>query len=93
MKDAHFEALDLVQPVAEEFGLTLPEVALRWCVHHSKLKVLDGNDGVVIGVSSLKQLESNITDLEKGPLPDKVVEVLEDAWKNVTRPTCDTYWR
>lgn len=92
-KDANFEALNMVEPVAKEFGLTLPEIALRWYVHHSKLKILDGNDGIVIGVSSLKQLESNITDLEKGPLPDQIVQVLDQAWEKVTKPTCDPYWR
>jgi aflatoxin B1 aldehyde reductase len=59
--------------------LTLLETALRWCVHHSALKVKDANDGVVIGVSSLKQLEGNLRDLEKGPLPEEVVQVLDQA--------------
>jgi len=56
------------------------ETALRWAVWHSKLNVggveykdgRSGNDGIIIGVSSLKQLEGNLADLEKGPLPDDV---------------------
>jgi aflatoxin B1 aldehyde reductase len=59
--------------------LTLLEMALRWCVHHSALKVMDGNDGVIIGVSSLRQLEGNLRDLEKGPLPEDVVQALDQG--------------
>ena len=95
-KDATFEALKLVEPVVQKHNLTLLETALRWCTHHSKLKVggvSDGNDGIIIGVSSLKQLEGNLTDLEKGPLPDEVVEVLDEAWLNVTKSTSPLYWR
>lgn len=91
-KDANFEALKIIQPVAEKHGLTLLEIAFRWMVHHSALKVMDGNDGLVIGISSLKQLEANLNEVEKGPLPEEVVKTLDDAWQ-ITKPTCDTYWR
>ena len=49
-------------------------------------------DGIIIGVSSLAQLESNIKDLEKGPLPDEVVQVLDDAWLH-NKALASTYWR
>jgi aflatoxin B1 aldehyde reductase len=93
-KDATFEALRLVEPVAEKHNLTLLEIALRWCVHHSELKtrVKGGNDGVIIGVSSQSQLESNLRDLEKGPLPDDVVKALDEAWM-VAKPTTPVYFR
>jgi len=91
-RDATFDALRMIEPVAEKHNLTLLEIALRWCVHHSALKMTDGGrDGVIIGVSSLNQLKSNLTDLEKGPLPDEVVKVLDDAWL-VTKPTTPNYW-
>lgn len=91
-KDANFEALKVIKPVADKHGLTLLEIAFRWCVHHSKLQVTNGNDGLVIGISSLSQLKTNLTDLEKGPLPAEVVQALDLAW-DITRSTCDTYWR
>lgn len=92
IKDTNFEALKVIKPVADKFGLTLLEIAFRWCVHHSKLKMKDGNDGVVIGVSSMAQLKANLTDLEKGPLPDEVVETLDLAWQ-IAKPDCALYWR
>ena len=91
-KDATFDALRLIEPVAKKHDLTLLEIALRWCVHHSALKMTDGGrDGVIIGVSSFAQLESNLKDLEKGPLPDEVVKVLDEAWL-ITKPTTPNYW-
>lgn len=95
-KDSTFEALRVIEPAVQKHNLTLLETALRWCTHHSKLKVGgvgDGNDGIIIGVSSLKQLEGNLADLEKGPLPDDVLKALDDAWFNVTKATSQTYWR
>ena len=93
-KDSTFEALSMIEPMAQKHNLTLLEIALRWCIHHSKLQIKGGgHDGVIIGVSSLKQLESNLSDLEKGPLPEDVVSTLDDIWKNVTKGTSDTYWR
>ncbi|KAL9600185.1 MAG: hypothetical protein Q9219_003328 [cf. Caloplaca sp. 3 TL-2023] len=91
-RDATFDALRLIEPTAQKHQLTLLEIALRWCVHHSALKMKDGGrDGVIIGVSSLGQLESNLKDLEKGPLPDEVVKTLDEAWL-IAKATTPNYW-
>lgn len=52
---------------------------------------MDGNDGVIIGVSSLKQLEGNLRDLEKGPLLEDVVQALDHAWL-INKGTAPRYW-
>lgn len=93
-KDATFQALKIVEDAAQKHDLTLLETALRWCVHHSELKtrVKGGNDGVIIGVSNFGQLESNLADLEKGPLPDDMVKALDEAWL-VAKATAPTYFR
>lgn len=91
-KDATFDALRLIEPVAQKHNLTMLEIALRWCTHHSALKMQNGGrDGVIIGVSSFGQLESNLKDLEKGPLPDDVLKALDEAWL-ITKPTTPNYW-
>ncbi|WEW56684.1 hypothetical protein PRK78_002132 [Emydomyces testavorans] len=91
-KDATFDALRIIEPVAQKHNLTLIEVALRWIRHHSALNMKSGgNDGIIIGVSSLKQLEENLADIEKGPLPDEVVAALDEAWL-VAKPTTANYW-
>lgn len=90
-KERTFDALAIIEPVVKKHNLTMLETALRWCVHHSALKVQDGNDGIIIGVSSLQQLEGNLNDLEKGPLPEEVVQALDQAWK-VAEPATPNYW-
>lgn len=91
-KDATFDALRIIEPVVEKHGLTLAETALRWVHHHSALKMDNhGRDGVLIGVSNFEQLEHNLRDMQKGPLPVEVVEALDQAWL-VTKPTTPNYW-
>ncbi|PPQ66846.1 hypothetical protein CVT26_009625 [Gymnopilus dilepis] len=82
--EPYFNALSAIQKVAEKHGLTLNEIALRWISHHSMLKREYG-DAILIGASNLKHIEENLNDLEKGPLPDEVVKVLDDAWFSVQR--------
>ncbi|KAI9772997.1 MAG: hypothetical protein M1839_002267 [Geoglossum umbratile] len=93
-KDAYLEALRIIEPVVQNHGLTLPETALRWLVHHSALNIKPesgGKDGVIIGASNLDQLKSNLNDLEKGPLPEAVVKALDEAWK-IAIPEAPKYW-
>jgi aflatoxin B1 aldehyde reductase len=54
--DHYFKAMDIIRPLAENHGLTLAEVALRWVSHHSKMKREYG-DSVIIGASSLTHIE------------------------------------
>lgn len=79
-KSSFFSALELLEPLVEKHGLTLIEVALRWCVHHSALKTIVGKDGNITGFSSFGQLENNLDNLEKGPLPDELVQALNQVW-------------
>ncbi|KAI1874323.1 uncharacterized protein JN550_002902 [Neoarthrinium moseri] len=91
-KDSTFEALRTIEEaVAKHEGLTMIQTALRWVVHHSSLKIKDGNDGVIIGISSLEQLDGNLDALENGPLPDDVVQALDQAWK-ITKADAPNYW-
>jgi len=94
-QDNTFLALQHIEPVVQKHNLTLLETALRWCIHHSMLKFSKdgGNDGIIIGVSSLKQLEGNLADCEKGPLPEEVVKVLDEAWEVYLKGRGPTYWR
>ena len=87
---ANFDALDVIQPLAEKHKLTMAEIALRWLAHHSKLEQKYG-DAVIVGASSLKHLEENLVDLEKGPLPEDVIETLDKAWV-ITKPHVKNYF-
>ncbi|TCD64943.1 hypothetical protein EIP91_003401 [Steccherinum ochraceum] len=80
--DRYFKALEIVQRACDKHGLKMAEVALRWISHHSFLKREHG-DAVIIGASSVKHIEENLKDLEKGPLPEEVVQALEEAHEAV----------
>ncbi|OCH95583.1 Aldo/keto reductase [Obba rivulosa] len=88
--EPYFKALAAINAVAEKYNLTLAEIALRWVSHHSLMKREFG-DSILIGASSLKHIEQNLVDLEKGPLPEEVVQVLGDAWISVM-PYAVDYW-
>ena len=91
-KDATFVALRIIEPVAQKHNLTMIEIALRWCEHHSALQMDNGGrDGILIGVSSFEQLQGNLKDLEKGPLPEEVLKVLDEAWM-ITKATEQKYY-
>ncbi|KAL4907383.1 hypothetical protein BDW74DRAFT_176153 [Aspergillus multicolor] len=93
-EDTTFAAVALIEAAARNHELTMAECAFRWMRHHSALRFAvdgDGNNGVVIGVSSISQLEGNLADLEKGPLSEDVVEAFDKAWR-LTKGTAVKYW-
>jgi aflatoxin B1 aldehyde reductase len=78
-KDALFDAANRVHTAAEKAGITGHAVALRWVLHHSTLKAEHG-DGMVIGASSVPQLKENLEICKAGPLPDEIVQIVEEVW-------------
>lgn len=88
--DAYFDAMDTIRAVAEKHGLADAEVALRLLEHHSQMK-RELNDAIIVGASSTKHLEGNLTDLEKGPLPEDVLDALGTAWLQV-KAVAPKYW-
>jgi len=74
--------LQNIKELVDKHGeLRLSEIALRWLQHHSIFTPEDG--GVILGASSPHQLEESIKDSEGGPLPDDIVNALDEAWKKV----------
>ncbi|KAG7262854.1 hypothetical protein CRUP_032938 [Coryphaenoides rupestris] len=94
-KESHFQAIGLVQKALETaYGSEQPSMtsaAIRWMYHHSQLKG-DLGDGVVIGMSSMEQLQQNLSASEEAPLDDRVVEAFKQAWDLVAHE-CPNYFR
>ncbi|KAF2963021.1 hypothetical protein GQX73_g10551 [Xylaria multiplex] len=92
-KESTFRALQTIERALEKHpGLTMIETALRWTVHHSALRIKNGGrDGILIGISSYDQLDGNLDSLEKGPLPDDVVQALDEAWL-ICKADAPNYW-
>lgn len=89
-KDAYFDALDVVRPVARRLGMTTAEAAVRWASHHSLMRREHG-DAVIIGASSAAQLEENLTNFEKGPLPEEMVQAFDEGWA-IAKGACSVYF-
>lgn len=62
--------------------LSLPEVSLRWLMHHSALKGELG-DAIVLGAKREDQLRGNVECCRKGPLPDVLVRAVGEMWEDV----------
>ena len=75
-----FEGLQILEKAAAENEISLLEATLRWMRHHSGL---EAKDGILLGASSLKNLEDNLKDLEKGPLNESMVKAFDEAWEKV----------
>ena len=71
--EAH-DALRKLHSVCQEYDLTLSEVCLRWLMHHS---ALGSEDAIILGAKRIDQLESNVANCRKGPLPQALVDAVE----------------
>ncbi|KAI1206204.1 Aldo/keto reductase [Annulohypoxylon truncatum] len=65
--DAVKKLLEVIEPL----GIKPSEAALRWAAYHS---ALGEKDGIILGATKIEQLKQNLEDIEKGPLPQAVVD-------------------
>jgi len=72
------EAVRRVKNVASEHGITVQEVALRWLAFHS---ALGPDDSIILGASTVREMEDKAGIMAKGPLPDIVVHLLAEVGK------------
>jgi aflatoxin B1 aldehyde reductase len=63
---------------AEHMGIDGHAVALRWTVYHSALSTENG-DAVVLGASSVEQMQKNLDAIDAGPLPEELLRLVEDV--------------
>ena len=88
--ETYFDALDLLRAASSKHGLSESECALRWLLHHSKLQAQEG-DAIIVGASSVKHLDANLSDLEKEALPKDVVDALDAGWE-MCKAVSSNYW-
>lgn len=91
--DKNFEAIELVRKACDDEGITMVEATYRWLLRHS---ALGEHDGVLLGASSIAQLEQNLAGcaaaVDKDPLSDKMLEAFDKAWA-LTEEGAFPYWR
>lgn len=91
--EENFRALGIIKDACDSHGICLIEASFRWLLRHS---ALTENDGVLLGASSIKQLDENldacIAGIEKDPLPESILQAFDQAWM-ITEKTSFPYWR
>jgi aflatoxin B1 aldehyde reductase len=90
-KPSLFEARGPLADRCVDAGIPLAEAAYRWLAFHSHLD-RDKGDGMIIGASSLNQLEQNLAAITQGALPLVVSEAFDEAWR-AARPDSPPYFR
>ena len=63
--DSYFHAIDEIKAVCKEREINITEATYRWLAYHSMLDS-DRGDGIIIGASSVEQLEQNMSYVNKG---------------------------
>lgn len=90
--EANFAAVDVIRRACAAADLDMVDASYRWLLRHS---ALSGDDGVLLGASSLAQLDANIAacaDDGGADLPPAVVSAYDAAWDR-TRAGAFKYWR
>ncbi|WP_205745860.1 aldo/keto reductase [Egibacter rhizosphaerae] len=75
--DTQFDGVARLHEIAAAAGLSLTELAIRWL--RSRTVV----DSVLVGASSVEQLEGNLAAGAAGPLPADVVDACDEVWQTV----------
>lgn len=99
---SNFRALEVIRQACEGDGLSMVEATYRWLMHHS---ALNEGDGILIGASSLSQLNENLgcclrargdVGDEMQCLSPNVISAFEQGWGIIEDETDDgpfPYWR
>jgi aflatoxin B1 aldehyde reductase len=91
--EANFKALEILRKACEADGISMVEATYRWLLRHSALGEFDG---VLLGASSLNQLDENLractAGAEKDSLSSDLLEAFDKAWE-LTRDGAFPYWR
>ena len=78
--DQLMNAMREFDTTVKQKGLTSPEVAIRWLMHHS---ALTEGDSIILGASQIQQIRNTVALTRKGPLTDDVLALTEELWDSV----------
>jgi len=78
--DRQFAAVDSLAEVARAHGLSLIELSYRWLLSRQVVDV------VLVGASSLQQLELNLAAAEGPPLDASALQECDEVWQRLRGP-------
>jgi aflatoxin B1 aldehyde reductase len=81
-KPCFLNALEQWAAVAEQEGTTKADLAYRWVRYNSALKPEYG-DAIIIGATSLGQLEQTLKGIDSGPVSGEAARAIDGIWEGV----------
>jgi voltage-dependent potassium channel beta subunit len=83
---SRLEKVKKLVPVAGDLGITMPQMALAWCLKNKNVST------VITGASNVKQVEQNMSAMDVvDKLDDEVMETIEEILDN--KPGKEQDWR
>jgi len=76
----NFAAVEKLKKAAQGVGRSLIDVSFCWLLHHTP------TDCVLLGATTMDQLEQNLAACEKGPLPPEVLQLCDEVWAELRSP-------
>ncbi len=90
-KKEYFGVLQQLDEACAESGLSQTQAAMGWLQQHSKMQAESG-DGIILGVSKIEHLSTNLIACAQAPLDASLLEVYDRGW-DLIRPNCFRYFR
>ena len=90
-KPSYFDAVEEIRKGCEKEDIPMAEASYRWLCNHSCLDTTKG-DGILLGASSITQMEQNMAAAKKGGLPQSILDAMDKAWK-IAKPDSPSYFK
>ncbi|CAK7224761.1 hypothetical protein SBRCBS47491_005662 [Sporothrix bragantina] len=81
-KPSYLASLSKWEAAAQAEGVSVAELAYRWDAHHSILSGEHG-DALIVGASSLEQINETNSWIKKGKVSDTAMAAIEEVWQGV----------
>ena len=75
-----FHAVERLRAIACLAGRSLISLSLNWLQHHAAVDV------IILGASSLAQLNDDLVAAAEGALPEEIVKACEQVWQDLRGP-------
>ena len=79
--NAYFDAVAEVKAIAQDENMTPIDMAFRWLLAQEQVHC------ILLGASSLNQLDQNLEALKASPLTDEQLSACDEVWHKLRGPT------
>lgn len=77
LNEENFNAVAKLMQIAQQAGISLAEMAMRWCISQEVV------DSLIMGFSKMQQLQDNLQYLQKGALTNDVLQACDEVYHSL----------